>query len=118
MLVRYLCSREEQARRSRNATEPPTIADLYGAPDVLANNPYFPRVLEVFREGMTFRPSGPAGKLYPDVSREYFEAVHAVLTGRKSAARAAAEVEDRLKRMLEMPVSKDTDSDDKPAPLR
>ena len=117
-LVRYLCSREQQAKRSRNTTEPPTIPDLYGAPDVLANNQHFTRILEVFREGITLRPSRAAGKLYPDVSRAYFEAVHAVLTGSTSAARAAPELEDRLQRMLEMPGREKADIDEKPAPRR
>ena len=34
--------------------------------------------------------------MYPDVSRAYFEAVHAVLTHRKTAETAAAELERKL----------------------
>jgi hypothetical protein len=34
--------------------------------------------------------------MYPDVSRAYFEAVHEVLTGKKTAARAAADLQDEL----------------------
>ena len=103
MLVRYLTGREQQARRSRDATEPPTIPDLYGAGEVLANNQYFPRVLEVYRAAITLRPSGAAGRLYPEVSRAYFETVHEVLTGSVPADRAAAGLADRLKRMLATP---------------
>jgi ABC-type glycerol-3-phosphate transport system substrate-binding protein len=106
MLVRFLCSRDEQVRKSRNATEAPTISQLYDEPEVLASNPDFPRVLEVFRKGVTLRPSRPAGKMYPEVSRAYFEAVHAVLTRKKSAAQAAAELQDQLERMLKTPAAR------------
>lgn len=39
--------------------------------------------------------------MYPDVSRAYFEAVHAVLTGKKSAAQAASELEKQLVSVLQ-----------------
>jgi trehalose/maltose transport system substrate-binding protein len=103
MLVRFLCSRDEQVRRSRNTTDPPTIPQLYDEPEVLASNPQFPRVLEIFRKGVVLRPSRSAGKMYPEVSRAYFEAVHAVLTGKESAAQAADELQDQLERMLRSP---------------
>jgi trehalose/maltose transport system substrate-binding protein len=108
MLVRFLCSRDEQVRKSRNATEAPTITQLYDEPEVLASNPHFPRVLEVFRKGVTLRPSRPAGKMYPEVSRAYFEAVHAVLTGKRPAAQAADELQDQLERMLKTPAVRAT----------
>ena len=38
--------------------------------------------------------------MYPEVSRAYFEAVHAVLSGKKSASRAAGDLEDELREML------------------
>jgi hypothetical protein len=80
--------------------EAPTIAELYNNPEVLAANPEFPRILKVFREGAVFRPSTRAGKMYPEVSRAYFEAVYAVLAHKQSAPQAASELEDRLAAML------------------
>jgi hypothetical protein len=41
--------------------------------------------------------------MYPDVSLAYWEAVHAVLTGKEPAAKAADELQDKLERMLETP---------------
>jgi len=105
MLVRFLGSRDEQVRRSHVVAELPSIPQLYNDPDVLVANPEFPRALEVFRKGAVFRPSIPAGKMYPEVSRAYFEAVHAVLTGKKSASRAAGDLEDELRRMLKTTAS-------------
>ena len=79
MLVRFLCGRNEQLRRSQEPAEPPTIPSCI-AILVLAANPYLSGVLEVYQKGIAIRPSTVTGKAYPDVSRAYFEAVHAVLT--------------------------------------
>jgi trehalose/maltose transport system substrate-binding protein len=106
MLVHFLCSRDEQARRCRRSAEPPTIPKLYKSPGVLAQNPYFSRALQEFRENITSRPSRAAGKMYPDISRAYFEAVHAVLTQKKSAAQAASELEKQLEAMLKTSAAK------------
>ena len=105
MLVRFLCSREQQLRRSRNSAEPPSIPELYNDPHVLASNPEFPRVLELLRKGAALRPSRSAGTMYPDVSRAYFEAVNAVLSRKKPAAQAAADLEGELVRMLKIPAT-------------
>jgi trehalose/maltose transport system substrate-binding protein len=103
MLVRFLCSREAQISRCRNTSDAPSISQLYDEPEVLASNPQFPRALEVFRKGIVLRPSRAAGKMYPEVSRAYWEAVHAVLTRQKSAKQAADELQVELQRMLAAP---------------
>src|SRR5271166_1889229 len=105
MLVRFLASRDEQVRRSHVVAELPSIPQLYNDPDVLVANPQFPRALEVFRKGAVFRPSTVAGKMYPEVSRAYFEAVHAVLSGKKPASRAAGDLEDELRKILKTTAS-------------
>jgi len=99
MLVRFLASPEEQARRCRKSAEPPTLPALYKDADVFGPNPYVSRVLQV-HEGLALRPSVSAGKMYPDVSRAYFEAVHGVLTSKQSATQAADELEKHLTTML------------------
>ena len=103
MLVRFLTGRDEQARRCRKSSYPPTIPELYKDPEVLAQNPYFATILQAYRKGATVRPSTPAGKKYPDVSRAYFEAVHGLLGHKKSASQAAADLEEELTRILERP---------------
>ena len=100
MLVRFLGSRNEQVRRSHMVNEAPTILELYNDPEVLAANPQFTLVLEVFRKGAVFRPSAGTGKMYPEASRAYFDAVSAVLSGKKSASKAASGLEDELRQML------------------
>ena len=118
MLVRFLCSREEQVRRCRNTADAPSISQLYDEPEFLASNPQFLRVLEVFRKGIVVRPSRAAGKMYPDVSRAYWEAVHAVLTRKKSAIQAANELQDELERLLKTPAVRANAKFDKTAAQR
>ena len=105
MLVRFLCGRDEQLRRSRTVAMSPTIADVYKNADVMAANPYYAVVLEAFSKGKAPRPATTARKLYPDVSRAYFEAVHEVLSGKKRAPQAAADLENELTRILRMGAS-------------
>jgi len=118
MLVRFLCSREEQVRRCRNTADAPTISQLYDEPELLATNPHFPRVLEVFRKGVVMRPSKAAGKMYPEVSRAYWEAIQTVLTRKKHAKQAADELQVELQQMLETPTVPANAEFDKTAPQR
>jgi trehalose/maltose transport system substrate-binding protein len=100
MLVRFLSSRNEQARRSRKSSNPPIIPELYKDPEILARNSYFSTILVAYHQGLAVRPSTVAGKRYPDVSRAYFEAVHAVLSHEKLAPQAAAELQQKLAQIL------------------
>jgi trehalose/maltose transport system substrate-binding protein len=100
MLVRFLTSRNEQARRSRKSSNPPIIPELYKDPEILARNSYFSTILMAYHQGTAVRPSTVAGKRYPEVSRAYFEAVHAVLSHKKLAPQAAAELQQKLAQIL------------------
>jgi len=60
-------------------------------------------VLLAFRKDEAVRPSTATGKMYPDISRAYFEAVHAVLIHKKSPSQAAAELEKELTQILQRP---------------
>ena len=99
MFIRFMCRRQEQLRRSQSLSEPVTIPELYTNGSVLQANPFFREVLRVYQRGLVFRPSAQTGKLYPDVSRAYFEAVHAVLTHEKTPEVAATELETALCRI-------------------
>ncbi len=118
MLVGFLCSRNLQVTRLGKTSDAPTISALYEEPQVLANNPHWPRVLEIFRKGIALRPSPQAGKMYPEVSRAYWEAVHTVLTRKKSATQAADELQAELERMLKTPVVRANAEFDKTAAQR
>ena len=103
LLVRFLSGPEEQIKRCRITADAPSLSQLYNQPEFLSSNPEFPRVLEVFRKGVVLRPSKTAGKMYPEVSRAYWEAVHSVLTRQESAPQAADGLQDKLERILRKP---------------
>ena len=100
MLVRFLTGRNEQARRSHKSSNPPVIPELYHDPEILAQNSYFSTMLLAYQKGTAVRPSTVAGKKYSDVSRAYFEAVHAVLSHKKSGSQAATELQQELTQIL------------------
>src|SRR6266404_4372778 len=56
-LVRYLCGRDVQVRRSRVLSEPPTRPELYELPEVLEPNPRFALLSQAFQTGIVLRPS-------------------------------------------------------------
>lgn len=104
MLVRSLCRRDEQLRKCRKACEPPSIPDLYSDPEVLVANPYLSTVRQISKS-LVLRPSTITGKMYPSVSRAYFDTVHEVLTGKKTASKAAAELENKLVQLTHLPAA-------------
>lgn len=96
MFVRYLCRRDVELRRLRTYSGVPTIPQLGQDPGVLAATPYLTTVQKAYDRGFAVRPSTETGKNYPAVSRAYFEAVHSVLTGQSTAAKAAADLQEQL----------------------
>jgi len=98
-LVRYLTRRDVQMKRSRELSQPPTLPELYNVPEVLEPNPRFDLLSQAFQTGMVSRPSNVTAKKYQDVSDAYIQAVHSVLTGKKSAPEATAALEDELVRI-------------------
>jgi trehalose/maltose transport system substrate-binding protein len=96
MLVRYLCRRDVELRRLRTYSGVPTIPQLDQDPSVRAAAPYLTAVQKAYKKGFAVRPSTETGKNYPEVSRAYFEAVHSVLTGQSTAAKAAADLQEQL----------------------
>jgi trehalose/maltose transport system substrate-binding protein len=97
-LVRFLTSRAEQKRRAVVGGMNPTIGDLYDDPEVLAANPFFASLRATFETAVA-RPAGPTGGRYNQVSAEFRNSVHAVLSGRRDAASALARLERNLLRI-------------------
>ncbi len=95
-LVRYLARRDVQISYFEKTGEPPALQELYSDPKVVTAGSYLPILQRANLKGGVLRPSTVTGKRYPDVSRAYFEAVHAVLTGKKSATQAAADLQNEL----------------------
>ncbi|UEM19250.1 ABC transporter substrate-binding protein [Skermanella mucosa] len=97
-LVRYLTSREEQKRRAVVGGFNPTIDALYKDQEVLAANPFFGDLYEVFVNAVA-RPSRVTGVRYNQVSAEFWNAVHATLSGQTDAKTSLADLERTLDRV-------------------
>jgi trehalose/maltose transport system substrate-binding protein len=97
-LVRHLTGWDEQKRRAIVGAFNPTIAELYEDEEVLEANPFFADLLDTF-ENAVARPSGVTGQRYSQVSAEFYNAVHSVLSGEADAASVLADLEARLERL-------------------
>jgi trehalose/maltose transport system substrate-binding protein len=97
-LVAYLTSYEEQKRRAIEGSYNPTIAALYQDQEVLDAVPFFGSLYETFVEAVA-RPSRVTGAKYNQVSSEFFNAAHDVLSGKAPAGERLAELESSLDRL-------------------
>jgi trehalose/maltose transport system substrate-binding protein len=97
-LVRFLCRRDVQRRRSLKGAQPPTIPDLYRDPQLKAANSDFEQTYESIQRYLTLRPSQQSGLRYPEIAAAYARAVHSVLTKERVAATAARELQDEFNR--------------------
>jgi len=97
-LVKFLTSYEEQKRRAIKGSYNPTIADLYKDEEVLSANPFFGDLYETFTSAAP-RPSTVTGSKYNQVSSEFWQAVHASLSGSQTVDQAVTGLERNLKRV-------------------
>ncbi len=97
-LVAYLTSAEEQKRRAIEGAYNPTIPALYKDEEVLTAVPFFGDLYDVFINAVP-RPSTVTGNKYNQVSKEFWDAVHVVLSGKASADKSLAELENKLNRL-------------------
>ena len=97
-LVMYLTSYEEQKRRAIKGSYNPTINALYEDAEVLEANPFFGSLFDTFANAVA-RPSRVTGANYNKVSNEFWNAVHAALSGTKTAEASMADLETALARV-------------------
>jgi trehalose/maltose transport system substrate-binding protein len=98
-LVKYLDSAEAQKKRAIDLSLLPTLPALYTDPDVLAKNPWFKNIVEVFKNAVA-RPSTVTGADYNQLSTAFFQNVNKVLTGGESGKEAVQQVERVGKRLV------------------
>jgi trehalose/maltose transport system substrate-binding protein len=72
---------------------------LYSDPDVLAKNPFFKIMPDVFNNAVA-RPSTITGADYNKLSTAFFQNVNNVLTGAESGKDAVLKVEEVAKRIV------------------
>lgn len=95
-LVRTLTSAREQMRRAIKGGFNPTVERLYRDPQLLAASPSLSELRKVFA-GAVARPSAVTGRRYNQVSNEFWNAVHDVLSGRRPAPESLAALAQRLR---------------------
>ena len=97
-LAKYLTSPEEQKRAAIEVSFNPTIPALYKDKDILAKNPFIGDLLSTFTNAVA-RPSRVTGSKYNQVSSEFWNAVHEVLSGKSQAEESVAKLEKTLTRL-------------------
>jgi trehalose/maltose transport system substrate-binding protein len=107
-LVRYLCRRDVERRRSIATTQPPVMPELFVDPDLTGLYPHFADLKELFAGAAAMRPSTITGSQYTRVSEAYFQAVHSVLTKQRSGPEAAADLEKVLASITGLTVAQST----------
>ncbi len=101
-LAFFMASYEQQKIRAVEGSLNPTIMDLYEDEDVLAANPFFGSLYDVFINAVA-RPSTATAPQYAATSSLFFNAVHSVLTGNTDATTAFEELELDLVDLLGFP---------------
>ncbi len=97
-LVLYLTGPEVQKQRAVELSQLPTLVKLYEDPEVVKANPFFAEMKGILA-GAVARPATVTGSKYNQVSSEFWNAVHGVLSGRAKAEDSLAQLEASLKRM-------------------
>src|SRR6056297_78788 len=94
-LAMFMAGEEVQKLRAVEATLNPTIKSLYEDEDVLEAAPFFGSLYDVFTNAVA-RPSTATVPQYNQVSEQFFQAVHSVLTGEEDAQSAIEYLELNL----------------------
>ncbi len=98
--VVYITSPELQTSYAIERSHLPTIPSVYDDPAVAEASEFIPRLKPVF-EAAVGRPSAQTGDLYPELSTVFYQQLNLVLSGSKSAADGAAQMEKDMKSVLE-----------------
>jgi len=97
-LVKFLASKEMQKKQAIEASNLPTIIELYDDADIAKEVPIIPRWKEVFLNAVP-RPSAPTKVKYNEVSSNFWTAVHNTLSGNGSAAENLEVLEAQLTKL-------------------
>lgn len=97
-LVKFLTGEEAQRLRALRNSSLPTRPALYDDAEIAAAQPIIPQWKEIFENAVP-RPSAPAKADYNEVSKLFWDAVHATLSGDGTAERNLARLEARLTRL-------------------
>jgi trehalose/maltose transport system substrate-binding protein len=94
-LVIYMTGAEQQKARAIDASYNPTIMSLYEDADIRRSNPFMSSLLRAFSSAVA-RPTSVTGTHYNQVSSEFYEHVHEVLSKGEKPETALAHIDARL----------------------
>lgn len=97
-LVMYMTSTAVQKERALKGSYNPTIGALYKDADILAANPFMGELYSTFTSAVG-RPATVTGPKYNQVSNEFWNAAHEVLSGKAKAPEALTRLEGTLNRL-------------------
>ena len=96
-LIKYMVSSETQKENALKLSRLPTLAALYEDKEVLAAQPWFARLLPVFKNAVA-RPSTATGASYNKVSTDFFQTTNQILTGGTPVDQGVETMESKIKR--------------------
>lgn len=97
--VEFITSAEFQLIRALEFSQVPTNMSVYGEPALAEGAPFIASLQEIFLNAVS-RPASVSGENYAAVSTEFYNTVHAILSGSTAAAPALEELEGRIARAL------------------
>ncbi len=103
--VFFLTSPEMQKLRATESSFAPTVQNLYQDAEVLAANPFYNDLREILNSTVA-RPSDiSSASSYRFISIAFFQAVHSVLTGERTAEEALEILESDLEVITGLPIA-------------
>jgi trehalose/maltose transport system substrate-binding protein len=97
-LVMYMTSAQVQKERALVGSFNPTLPTLYRDADIARANPFMGQLFDVFSRAVA-RPTTVTGARYNQVSNEFWNAVHEVLSGKEKPDEALARLGATLNRL-------------------
>jgi trehalose/maltose transport system substrate-binding protein len=94
-LVMYMTSAEVQKERALKGSFNPTVSTLYQDKDVVAANPFMSQLAGTFASAVP-RPATVTASRYNQVSNEFWNAAHEVLSRSAKPEEAVAKLDQRL----------------------
>jgi trehalose/maltose transport system substrate-binding protein len=97
-LVMYMTSADVQKERALIGSYNPTIPALYKDADIIRVNPYMAELADTFTNAVA-RPTAATGGRYSQVSSQFWNAAHEVLSGKTPADEALARLDAQLQQL-------------------
>jgi trehalose/maltose transport system substrate-binding protein len=95
--IKYLTSEDTEKKNLLASSEAPTLASLYGDPELLKKFPYLPTL----KASLLNAKPRPKAVRYGDVTAAIQEATYAALTGKQTSQQALADLQTKLGTLIQ-----------------